>query len=691
MANDTGLLPAICFVVLLQLMAYLGLCIVAALAGLADYFTSIPDPNPPKGPSFCQTLFILIRHFFKVVVSMAALVYGVQALMFFPNLAVYSTLLVRHVSTYAFDALLFSLAYDLRLVPRDQGFDRSIVLWALAVGVLASTIVYADYRLNMEALMFAVIGIFCISLTRMIGAIGYQAPDPRYPSYGASLYFMLWGGLPPCLFLTIHAAFRFEDVEQAFSIVKTWDIWAFLANLAPGALTHVLWNAPLRSTLALSTTEGSPYAATEENLPDAIDTTLHLSVGLLLCSTFWEENILDSSQVVAFILIYVISVGPKEIALYIPRFVNSVFSLRRRTSISGRKMYQLWHTPILLCIVTLTFAILSSFGMIYWINIISPEHNSINWVGPKTPFLDITYRAPTKSRLEIVIAHSEGDPVNLLRDLITGVMGSQPAVLAHQPRIIIYTKQPNTEDSTMDIVERIRNTVGKERSIYPRPNIGGVTETYLNHILKNWEQLPTQTLFLTTSNHTIHNLDPIMRRLYNYYDPAAHYPAAENMDVLTGFLNLGEYTTCDCYSCYDSHGWNDTFQLIPSMWSASRPAERGQPEHHCKKALITHGNNFVASAARIHGVKKDVWETLGDALSNPSIYGWAHDRLRIGGKDREMYGLKDSLEKPFLGYTVERLWGVLLSCSTPEIAWKCPNLWRGWRNGGRKEDCACRD
>jgi hypothetical protein len=78
-------------------MAYLGLCILASLAGLVDYFTSFPDPDPPRGPSFCQTLFILIRYSFKVAVSMTALVYGVQAIMLFDNLAVYSTLLVRHV------------------------------------------------------------------------------------------------------------------------------------------------------------------------------------------------------------------------------------------------------------------------------------------------------------------------------------------------------------------------------------------------------------------------------------------------------------------------------------------------------------------------------------------------------------------------------------------------------------------
>ncbi|KAM3074042.1 hypothetical protein ACMFMG_008657 [Clarireedia jacksonii] len=619
---------------------------------------------------------------------MAALFYSIQAIMIFNNLAVYSTL---WVASYAFDALLFGLAYELRLVPRDQGFDTRIVLWALAVGVLASTILYADYRLNMKALVFAGIGLFLTSLTRMVGVIGYQAPGARHPSFGASLYFMLWAGLPPCLFLTMYAACQYEDTQQAFIIVKTWDFWTLLTNLAPGALTHILWNTPLRSTFALSTTEGSPYAS-GENVPEAIDVTLHLSVGLLLCSTFWEENLIDSSQVFAFVLIYVISVGPKEISLYIPRFISSVYLLRHKSRVPGQKMYHFWHKPILLWTVTFIFTMISWVGILYWINTISLEHDAIDWVGPKAPFLDITYRAPTTSRLEIVIAHSEGDPVDLLKDLISGVLGSQTAVQAHQPQIIIYTKQPNTADSSMDIVELIRNKVGKERVINPRPNIGGVTETYLNHIITNWEQLPTQTLFLTTSNYTIQNLDLIMRRLYNYYDPAAHPPAAENMDVLTGFLNLGEYTSCDCYSCYDSLGWNDTFHLIPPMWSAARPVEKGQPEHHCRKALITHGNNFLASAARIRGVKKDIWATLCDALSNPSLAaGWAHDRERIGGKDREMYGRKDSLEIPFLGYTMERLWGILLSCSTQEIAWKCPNMRRAWRNGGRKEDCACRD
>ncbi|KAK6598133.1 hypothetical protein H4I96_09085 [Botrytis cinerea] len=407
---------------------------------------------------------------------MVALIYNAEAIMLFNNLAVFATLLIL---TYAFDALLFSLAYDLRLLPRDQGLDRTIVVWALSILCLVSVIVYNDYRLNIEALQFAIIGMFL--------------------------------------------------------------------NLTPGALTHVLWNTPLRSTLALSIGSKSPYEATEENVPDAIDATVHLSLGLMLISTLKEENKMDGFQIFM----------------------------------------------------------------------------------PKSPSLDTIYRAATKNRLQIVIAHSAGESIPVIKGIVTGILSSQPAVVAHKPDVLIYTKDPSE-----DIVKKIR--------------------------AENWDSLPTQTLFITTSQHTINNFDLIGRRLFDYYNPAQLPPAAENSDILTGFLNLGELESCDCYGCYDKSGWNDTFRLIPSMWSASRPVEKDETPYRCTKAILTHGNNFIASAARIRGIGKDIWETLDDALSNPSLSrGWAHDRLKLGpdGRNAKISGEKDSLEKPHLGYTVERLWG----------------------------------
>ncbi|KAG4032010.1 hypothetical protein MFRU_008g03600 [Monilinia fructicola] len=676
---------AICFLVLLQIAAYFCLSIFAVLTSFVDYFTTVPDLNPSRGPSFLQSIFILIRYCFVVFLSMVALMYFVKSIMLFNNLAVFSTLLIL---TYAFDALLFSLAYNLRLLHRDQGFDRILVVWALGIFCLISMIVYNDYRLNMEALSFAVLGMFLVSLTRTIAAIGYQVPLPKNPSYGAKLYFMLWGGLPPCLAITIYAAYKYEDFGTAFTILRTWGFSTFVKNLVPGALTHVLLNTPLRSTLSLSVGSRSPYESTEENTPDAIDATLHLSLGLLLMSSLKEENALHGFQIIMFMLIYVTSIGPREISLYIPKFVSFVHTLRHKSGTPIRKTYLLWHKPLLLWTTTVLFTIFSSIGILYWMDNISIRHDQKSWSGPKSPNLDISYRAATQNRLQIVIGHSADESIFAIKGIVTGILSSQPNVMAHKPDVLIYTKDPS-----QDIVKRIREEVAFG-DIYTLPNIGGVSGIFLHHILKNWDNLPTQTLFLTTSSHTINNFDLIGRRLFDYYEPPQLPPAAENSDILTGFLNLGELETCDCYNCYDRSGWHDTFRLIPSMWSASRPVEKGHTAYRCKKAILTHGNNFIASAARIRGVGRDIWETLDDALSNPSLSrGWAHDRLKLGpgGRDAEMFGEKDSLEKPHLGYTVERLWGILLGCSNQEIAWRCPSLWRGWRRGWEKDDCACRD
>ncbi|KAI9643862.1 hypothetical protein NHQ30_007213 [Ciborinia camelliae] len=652
-----------CFLALLQIAAYFILSILAVLTSFVDYFTKVPDFNPSPGPSFLQKLFVFTRYCLTIL-------------------------------TYAFDALLFSLAYGLRLVSRDQGFDRTIVFWALGILCLTSIIVSDDYRLNMESLLFAVLGMFLVSLARTIAAIGYQVPSPKNPSYGASLYFMLWGGLPPCLFITSYAAYKYEDVGLALSILRTWDFSTFMGILAPGALTHVLWNTPLRSTLALSIGSISPYKSTEENAPDAINATLQLSLGLMLMSTLKEENAMDGFQIFVFMLIYIISIGPKEISLYIPKFFNFLYTIRRKSGIPTQKLYSVWHKPFLLWSTTILFTILSSIGIAYWINTISIYHDQKFWIGPKSPSLDTTYRAPTEKRLQIVIAHSAGESITTIKGIVTGILSSQPGVAVHQPDVLIYTKDPSK-----NIIKKIRDEVSFG-DIHPLPNIGGASGIFLHHILKNWDKLASQTLFLTTSSHTIDNFDLIGRRLYNYYDPTPRPPGAENSDTLTGFLNLGELETCDCYTCYDRSGWNDTFRLIPSMWSASRNHRAGKDQgsssssYRCQKAILTHGNNFIASSARIRGVPKDIWETLDDALSEASLSrGWAHDRLKLGaqGRETEIAGEKDSLAKPHLGYTVERLWGILLGCSNQEIAWRCPGLWKGWRWGGAKADCACRD
>jgi hypothetical protein len=53
-----------------------------------------------------------------------------------------------------------------------------------------------------------------------------------------------------------------------------------------------------------------------------------------------------------------------------------------------------------------------------------------------------------------------------------------------------------------------------------------------------------------------------------------------------------------------------------------------------------------------------------------------------------VYEFSDSLERPWLGLAVERLWGVLLQCSEGRIAWGCAGFGMGRLRGG-KEDCGC--
>ncbi|EHK99471.1 hypothetical protein M7I_4628 [Glarea lozoyensis 74030] len=72
-------------------------------------------------------------------------------------------------------------------------------------------------------------------------------------------------------------------------------------------------------------------------------------------------------------------------------------------------------------------------------------------------------------------------------------------------------------------------------------------------------------------------------------------------------------------------GWEDSFRLIPSMWGAARPGTE-----KCDSVLLTRGNKFVASAARIRGIQRDVYQLLYDALVKPDIENsWAHEKRKL--------------------------------------------------------------
>ncbi|KAI9858693.1 MAG: hypothetical protein M1813_007325 [Trichoglossum hirsutum] len=268
-----------------------------------------------------------------------------------------------------------------------------------------------------------------------------------------------------------------------------------------------------------------------------------------------------------------------------------------------------------------------------------------------TPHLDLHFEP--KHRFDIVISMFDEDPRDVGRMLsavkATGHISTLPL------RVIIYSKHPDPDEALLrsatgaSVVEKLENR-GRE---------GG---TFLHHILHRWDDLAEQTMFIQAH---VHNMREFIPRLNNYLRPN------------TGMLSLGfAGVLCDCNRCSDRWGWSDDWDLVSTTYQQIY-------NHTCSRALLAYKGQFVASARRIRGTPQDLYKKLYDGVTSPRG-GWTHDEAIVKGRP-------DSPSAPFFGYTVERLWSILMQCSEPGIAVKCPSLLSKWRTGGGIEDCQCLD
>jgi hypothetical protein len=98
--------------------------------------------------------------------------------------------------------------------------------------------------------------------------------------------------------------------------------------------------------------------------------------------------------------------------------------------------------------------------------------------------------------------------------------------------------------------------------------------------------------------------------------------------------------------------------------------------------LLSYNGQFVASAKRLRGISKSIYEEL--LLAIPTSEGWGHNRNIIG--------YEQSLDNPFFGFTMERIWGLVMQCATDDrVAVRCPSLLSGKSLGGDVRDCQCLD
>jgi hypothetical protein len=179
-----------------------------------------------------------------------------------------------------------------------------------------------------------------------------------------------------------------------------------------------------------------------------------------------------------------------------------------------------------------------------------------------------------------------------------------------------------------------------------------------------------------------HNMRELIPRINSYLVPQ------------TGMLSLGFVgITCSCDRCGDRFGWEDKWDIVPSLYQHiySQPCTPSTPP-----ILISYKGQFVASARRIHGIGRDIYATLLATIT--SVDGWSHNQTVIG--DVRLGGGTgiDSPDNPYFGFTVERVWGLLMQCATDTmVTTRCPSLLSGSLDGieiGNMEsagDCGCLD
>lgn len=253
------------------------------------------------------------------------------------------------------------------------------------------------------------------------------------------------------------------------------------------------------------------------------------------------------------------------------------------------------------------------------------------------------------SQMNVVISMYK-EPVEDVRQLIDLLKSEW---MDSDPDFTIYVKDEDAD------IENIRHRLGVKR-IIPRPNVGRESETYLYHILNNWDNLAFRTTFIQADVH----------------NPREFTPRIKLFDARrTGFLNLSWQDLCECGSCGDKFFWHDNTGLFPKIHDQIH-------SNGCNYMSIGYKGQFVVSAARIRGINKSIYNDLWQGFVNES--SWAHQPEFLQGR-------ADSMNAPHLGYTLERMWNLLFQCSDSNVAWKCSSLLSGHRIGGGLGDCQCFD
>ncbi|EMD00583.1 hypothetical protein BAUCODRAFT_99931 [Baudoinia panamericana UAMH 10762] len=248
----------------------------------------------------------------------------------------------------------------------------------------------------------------------------------------------------------------------------------------------------------------------------------------------------------------------------------------------------------------------------------------------RVAILDTSYRA-TSSDFDIV--------VNMYRENPDGVNNTLNRILRtipHRSRIFVYTKDEQAN------IESLRSHF-PTAIIAQGPNIGREGETYLHHVLTHWDDLGKHTMFIQAE---VWEFESVLDRI------------SRSFSARTGMQILGSVSEiCDCHQCADAY-WQDSAGFVPHFYElANNSGNITETKRGCGWLMLSYKGPFIASAARIRGSGRTVFEFLNDSIADPE--SWAHQRttwesMRVG---------IDSMNAPSIGYSIERLWAGIMQCA----------------------------
>lgn len=276
----------------------------------------------------------------------------------------------------------------------------------------------------------------------------------------------------------------------------------------------------------------------------------------------------------------------------------------------------------------------------------------------------------SSSALDIVIARYDESSAEVAKHI--SQLLSLRKIHQLQPTIHIYNKGRD-EISDHEVHEAMKPHLKPAIAIHTLPNVGRETDTYLEHITQRWENLANHTLFMQAGMHF--GSWAYSRHISDYFVPS------------TGFLSLApsESFCSSCDGCHD-RDWAEDPELLSSIFEDFNNATI------CADITLTYRGQFVASAARIRGNRRDAYQRWLQELRDTE--GKLH---RLPYTDSIYSVKKDSMAAPRVGFTLERTWGVMMQCSGRRIASRCPSFLSGFLcppaicGKAALEDCQCLD